>query len=81
MKAYAEAMVETCEEVLGFENVHGPGVERPSEGLVLSTRERRYKETGQPVYRFEYRRPERPPLTEITDRAWIRREWVDVRRK
>jgi tRNA (guanine-N7-)-methyltransferase len=81
VKAYAEAMVETCEGVLGFTNVHGPGVERPAEGLVLSTRERRYKETGQPVYRFEYRRPDGPPLTEVTDRAWIRREWVDVRRK
>lgn len=81
VKAYAEAMVETCEEILGYENVHGPGVERPSEGLVLSTRERRYKETGQPVYRYQYRRPDRPPRTEATDEAWIRREWIDVRRK
>jgi tRNA (guanine-N7-)-methyltransferase len=69
VKAYAEAMVETCEQIIGFENVHGPGVERPAEGLVLSTRERRYRETGQPVYRFQYRRPDRPPQTEQVDRA------------
>ncbi len=81
VKAYAEAMVETCEGILGYENVHGPGVERPAEGLVLSTRERRYRETGQPVYRYQYRRPDRPPLTEAVDRAWVRREWTDVRRK
>jgi len=79
--AYAEAMVETCEEVLGFVNVHGPRTQRPEEGLVLSTRERRYKITGQPVFRYAYVRPDGPPLTEATDRAWIRREWVDVRRK
>ena len=79
--AYAEAMVETCEEIIGFENVHGPGVERPAEGLVLSTRERRYRETGQPVFRFQYRRPDRPARTEAVDEAWIRRQWNDVRRK
>lgn len=79
--AYAKSMVETCEDILGFENVHGTGVERPSEGLVLSTRERRYKETGQPVFRYEYRRPDREPLTDEAGPAWRRREWIDVRRK
>jgi len=79
--AYAETMVETCEELIGFENVHGPGRERPSEGLVLSTRERRYRETGQPVFRYQYRRPPGPPRTELVDEAWKRRDWIDVRRK
>lgn len=79
--AYAQAMIETCEEILGFENVHGPGAQRPVEGLVLSTRERRYRETGQPVFRFEYRRPPGPPRTGLVEKAWRRREWRDVRRK
>lgn len=79
--AYAQAMVETCEQIIGFENVHGAGVERPNEGLVLSTRERRYKETGQHVHRFQYVRPTGGPLTEDTEKAWRRREWTDVRRK
>lgn len=79
--AYAAAMVETCEDIVGFENVHGKGAERPPEGLVLSTRERRYAQTGQPVFRYEYRRPDRPPACETTHEAWQRREWRDVRRK
>jgi tRNA (guanine-N7-)-methyltransferase len=79
--AYAKVMVETCEDILGFENVHGPGVERPVEGLVLSTRERRYRETGQPVFRYAYRRPAGPPKTEAVDEAVLRRAWRDVRRK
>lgn len=79
--AYARTMIETCEDIVGFENVHGPGVERPVEGLVLSTRERRYQETGQPVYRYEYRRPEHGPNPVDIERAWRRREWTDVRRK
>lgn len=81
VKAYAESMVETCEDILGFENAYGPGVERPADGLVLSTRERRYRETGQPVYRFLYRRPDRPPGTDETGKGWRRREWSDVRRR
>jgi tRNA (guanine-N7-)-methyltransferase len=80
--AYAQAMIETCEEIIGFENAHGSGNERPAEGLVLSTRERRYAQTGQPVYRYEYRRPlASAPLTENVEKAWRRREWRDERRK
>jgi tRNA (guanine-N7-)-methyltransferase len=80
--AYAQVMMETCEELIGYENVYGPGVEQPTEGLVLSTRERRYRETGQPVYRYLYRRPPgREPRTDTIDGADQRREWVDVRRK
>ncbi len=79
--AYARAMVETCEELLGFENAFGPGAECPPEGLVLSSRERRYRTTGQPVYRFRYRRPPGPPRTEDVAGARGRREWRDIRRK
>jgi hypothetical protein len=74
-------MVETFEEILGFENVHGPGVEQPVSGLVLSTRERRYLQVGQPVFRYLYRRPIDAPANLDVDRAWRRREWTDVRRK
>jgi tRNA (guanine-N7-)-methyltransferase len=79
--AYSTAMVETCEQIIGFQNAHGPGQERPREGLILSTRERRYAITGQPVFRYEYRRPAGEPLTETAEKAWLRREWSDVRRK
>jgi tRNA (guanine-N7-)-methyltransferase len=79
--AYAEVMAETCEDLIGYENVHGPRAQRPVEGLVLSTRERRYQVTGQPVFRFEYRRPPGTPRTQDVDRAFVRRGWTDVRRK
>ncbi len=81
VKAYAEAIVETCEDALGYENVVGPRAERPVEGLVLSTRERRYAVTGQPVYRYFYRRPDHAPLTDDVSASRRRRDWVDVRRK
>jgi tRNA (guanine-N7-)-methyltransferase len=79
--AYATAMVETCEEIIGYENVYGPGEHRPADGLILSTRERRYAITGQPMFRYLYRRTPGLPRTEESERAWVRREWTDVRRK
>lgn len=79
--AYAAVMVDTCEDIIGFENLCGAGQERPSEGLVLSTRERRYQQTGQPVFRYHYRRPAGPPLVDAPDKAFLRRGWTDVRRK
>lgn len=79
--AYAEAMVETCEELIGFENAYGPGQQRPPEGLVLSSRETRYAQTGQPVFRYLYLRPDGPPQSEDTSHSFIRRSWTDVRRK
>lgn len=81
VRAYAAAMVETCEEVLGFENAAGPGAERSAQGLVLSSRERRYQATGQRVFRYLYRRPDRPPLTESAAGSRRRRGWTDVRRR
>lgn len=79
--AYAEVMAETCEDIVGFVNVNGPRAHQPVEGLVLSTRERRYAQTGQPVFRFRYVRPEGPPHSVDVDKAWRRREWIDQRRR
>jgi tRNA (guanine-N7-)-methyltransferase len=81
VEAYARTMVETLEDLLGFENVCGPGAERPVEGLVLSTRERRYAQTGQRVYRYLYRRSAETLPRLDTAQAWRRRQWTDVRRK
>lgn len=79
--AYGEVMAETCEELVGFVNANGPRAQQPVEGLVLSTRERRYAQTGQPVYRYRYIRPASEPKQVEAEKAWKRREWVDVRRK
>jgi len=79
--AYAAAMIETCEEIVGFVNACGPGARRSADGLVLSTRERRYAQTGQPVHRLHYVRPDGPPHTADAGRAWVRRQWIDRRRK
>jgi tRNA (guanine-N7-)-methyltransferase len=46
---------------------------------VLSTRERRYAITGQPVFRARFRNPGGPPPQPRADRTG--REWRDVRRK
>jgi tRNA (guanine-N7-)-methyltransferase len=45
---------------------------------VLSTRERRYAQTGQPVYRARYSNSTLP-ISELSDRTG--RDWRDVRRK
>lgn len=79
--AYARAMVECCEGVVGLENAFGPGQERPPDGLVLSTRERRYAQTGQRVYRFLFRRPEGAHGAVSESEARQRRAWTDLRRK
>jgi tRNA (guanine-N7-)-methyltransferase len=46
---------------------------------VLSTRERRYAVTGQPVYRFRFRNP--GPDVGAAQTARTGRDWRDVRRK
>lgn len=56
----AHQMLQILEEA-GFENPLGPGQFHPYDPEeVPSTRERRYLETGQPVYRARLRKPERP---------------------
>jgi hypothetical protein len=46
---------------------------------VLSTRERRYAVTGQPVFRARYRNPAASGAAPATDRTG--RDWRDLRRK
>ena len=76
--AYAREGVATWEEA-GFENLDGPGQLFSGTPEVLSTRERRYAITGQPVFRARFRNPavEKPALP--ADRTG--RDWRDVRRK
>jgi tRNA (guanine-N7-)-methyltransferase len=46
---------------------------------ILSTRERRYAITGQPVFRARFENPSRPPIANPDGRTG--RDWRDVRRK
>ena len=81
VRAYAEAAVDTWEDA-GFLNAAGPGRLSPDPPEVLSTRERRYARTGQPVYRARFVNPGPPPGELSLDRAGrTGREWTDVRRK
>jgi len=81
VRAYAEAAVATWEEA-GFANAAGPGRLSPDPPEVLSTRERRYARTGQPVYRARFVNPGPPPAELRPDRGGrTGREWTDVRRK
>jgi len=81
VRAYAEAAVATWEEA-GFTNAAGPGLLWTPVPEVLSTRERRYARTGQPVYRARFENPG-PPAAELRAPPAVRtgREWTDVRRK
>jgi len=76
--AYAQAAVEVWEET-GFENAAGKGKLWTEAPAVLSTRERRYLQTGQPVFRARFMNPG-PPAGELAVEA-TGREWTDVRRK
>jgi tRNA (guanine-N7-)-methyltransferase len=81
VRAYAEAAVATWEEA-GFVNAAGPGRLSPDPAEVLSTRERRYARTGQPVYRARFINPGPVSGDLPLDRAGrTGREWTDVRRK
>ena len=75
--AYAREAVATWEEA-GFENLDGKGGLWEAAPEVLSTRERRYAVTGQPVFRARFANPPGapPPLAQRTGR-----EWMDIRRK
>src|SRR4051812_8395173 len=76
--AYAQAALEVWEET-GFENAAGKGNLWPEPPAVLSTRERRYQKTGQPVLRARFVNP-RPPAGEVFVSS-TGRDWSDVRRK
>jgi tRNA (guanine-N7-)-methyltransferase len=84
--AYAKAAVETWEEA-GFQNVDGPGALWEGQPETLSTRERRYAQTGQPVFRARFRNPGPPEVRprelagRLASAGRTGREWTDVRRK
>ena len=80
MRAYAEAAVATWEEA-GFANAAGPGSLWDEAPEVLSTRERRYARSGQPVYRARFVNPGPPGAEPRVGTARTGREWTDVRRK
>ena len=76
--AYAQAAVATWEEA-GFQNLDGAGRLWSGAPEVLSTRERRYAITGQPVFRARFKNPAgdlRPIQAGRTGR-----DWRDTRRK
>src|SRR5256885_7694969 len=76
--AYARAALEIWEGT-GFENAAGTGKLWTEPPEVLSTRERRYLKTGQPVFRARFLNPG-PPAGELLP-AGAGRDWTDVRRK
>jgi len=80
VRGYAEAAVATWEEA-GFVNESGAGRLATEPPEVLSTRERRYAHTGQPVYRARFANPG-PPAEDARVRVGrTGREWTDLRRK
>ncbi len=92
--AYAREAVRTWEEG-GFENLDGPGALWVSAPEVLSTRERRYAQTGQPVFRARLVNPAAPASdaapcglppaqarpTPPAPAERTGRDWTDIRRK
>jgi tRNA (guanine-N7-)-methyltransferase len=84
--AYARAAVASWEDA-GFANLDGPGALWAGAPEVLSTRERRYAVTGQPVFRARFSNPGPPAQapTELAARlaagGRTGRGWTDVRRK
>ena len=80
VRAYAEAAVATWEEA-GFANAAGPGSLWDEAPEVLSTRERRYARSRQPVYRARFVNPGPPGAEPRVGTARTGREWTDVRRK
>jgi tRNA (guanine-N7-)-methyltransferase len=80
VRGYAEAAVATWEEA-GFVNASGAGRLSSEAPEVLSTRERRYAHTGQPVYRAVFVNPAPPEADARARPGRTGREWSDVRRK
>lgn len=79
--AYAAEAVVTWQEA-GFVNLDGPGALWTGAPEFLSTRERRYAVTGQPVFRARFANPE-VARGAVPPRADARtgRAWTDLRRK
>src|SRR3954463_6730400 len=77
--AYAQAAIATWEET-GFDNAAGKGNLWTEPPAVLSTRERRYLGTGQPVFRARFVNPG-PPAGDHLPLASSGRDWTDVRRR
>jgi tRNA (guanine-N7-)-methyltransferase len=77
--AYAREAVLTWEQA-GFDNLCGVGKLSEAPPEVLSTRERRYAQTGQPMFRARFANPG-PPAGGLSKAARTGREWTDVRRK
>jgi tRNA (guanine-N7-)-methyltransferase len=80
--AYAAEAVLTWQEA-GFVNLDGQGSLCAALPEILSTRERRYAVTGQPVFRARFVNPELvlPDEGPSGARARTGREWTDARRK
>lgn len=79
--AYAREAVRTW-EAAGLRNLDGPLALWSGAPEVLSTRERRYAATGQPVFRARFVNPGPPsPGEAIAADERTGREWTDVRRK
>jgi tRNA (guanine-N7-)-methyltransferase len=78
--AYGREALQTWEDA-GYENLAGAGQLATDAPEVLSTRERRYAQTGQPMFRMRLRNPleARPSTAEGSMRTG--REWRDVRRR
>ncbi|MBS2023864.1 MAG: tRNA (guanosine(46)-N7)-methyltransferase TrmB [Deltaproteobacteria bacterium] len=83
---YAKSAVRTWEDA-GFVNVDGAGGLSKLIPETLSTRERRYAQTGQPVYRARFINPGPPDVNvdvlaeRLEEQGRTGREWKDVRRK
>jgi tRNA (guanine-N7-)-methyltransferase len=81
VSAYAEEALRTWEGA-GFRNLDGPLALWSGAPEVLSTRERRYLVTGQPVYRARFVNPGPPREGEAAPTpARTGREWTGTRRK
>ena len=78
--AYAQEAVRSW-EAAGFENMDGAGKLSTLVPEVLSTRERRYAVTGQPVFRARFVNPGPPREGEVLAFDRTGREWTDTRRR
>ena len=84
--AYAQAALATWEEA-GFDNLDGRGNLWTGQPETLSTRERRYAQSGQPVFRARFVNPGPPEVrpaelaARLASAGRTGREWTDLRRK